>query len=63
MALSKYDHPAHPRYNDFQAGMDAGTEPNPYFTPGDRDGEALDAYREGFDFGQANMDLYYADQD
>ena len=61
--MSKYDHPKNPFYEDFRFGMQDGTETNAYCTPGERTGEALQAYLEGFKSGQENMDQYYAEQE
>ena len=59
---SQYDHPKHPNYYDHQAGLDDATETNACFTPGDRQGEALDAYVTGYALGLDSMNVYLAQQ-
>jgi hypothetical protein len=63
MRPRRFDFPKHPLYHDFEVGMNDGTETYPYITPGEREGESLEADREGYEFGQGNVDSYYTELD
>lgn len=56
-----FDHPKHPNFSDWNCGLSDGGETNPYRTPGDRKGVALEAYHAGFDRGLESMEDYDPD--
>ena len=56
--MSKFDEFGNPYRADFEQGRDDGSQTNPYYTPLNRAGEALDAYTDGFKFGGECMDEY-----
>lgn len=57
----KYDHPKHPNFVDWSAGLSDGGDTNPYREPGNRAGGALEAYHEGFDYALDGMEDYDPD--
>jgi len=59
--MDKFDNPKHPNYSDFEQGREDAGQWNPYFTPGDRTGDALEAYKAGYAFGSECMDEYRAE--
>lgn len=60
---SKYDTLVNPYHADFEQGREDASEFNPYFKPGERQGEPLTAYKAGFEFGEACMEAYYVEQE
>lgn len=61
--MSKFDKVGNPYKADFEQGREDGSETNPYNKPGNRTGDALEAYNDGFKFGGECMDEYYDEQE
>ncbi len=55
------EHRQHPQHLDWRAGLEDGTEFNPYPHPYDRSGEALAAYQAGYAFGLECIEHDYFD--
>ena len=48
--------------DDWRFGHDDGSATNPYYTPGERAGADLDAYKAGYEAGQADLETYLDEQ-